>query len=99
MKRALCLLPLILSAANLPSCSTSAPCFTIANRQSTAGLAVSFTRVGKVYRASQQLKQGQEYQLTTDLQGRLMVVVHLPPSMSGKPETFQVVALLPPGTP
>jgi hypothetical protein len=98
MKRVLCcLLPIVLSAANLPPCNVnSAPCFTIANRQGTAALSVNFAHVAQVYRNGNRMKAA-DWKVVPDLQGRFMVIVLLPANTGG-PEEFQALAVLPPGT-
>lgn len=78
--------------AQTPPCSANAPCFTIANRLSTAGLAVKSSSVTSVTLNGRLLTQGvaADYEVKTISKTKVMVIVHLPANATGIPETFQV---------
>jgi hypothetical protein len=82
-----------LTAGQTPSCSTNAPCFTIANRLRTAGLAVKSTNVASVHLNGRALTKGTtaDYDVQTVAKRRVLVIVHMPVNTTGKPETFQVI--------
>jgi hypothetical protein len=82
-----------LSAAELPHCNTNAPCFAIANRVGTAGLAVKSSSVASVYRDGSPLTKGigADYHMETGAKSKVMVIVHMPANTTGKSEVFQVL--------
>ena len=80
-----------LGATQLPNCSASAPCYTIVNRQGTAGLAVGSSQVAAVYLNGKKLTHGAggDYEVSTT--SPVMLIIHMPANTSNKPEQFQVV--------
>jgi hypothetical protein len=84
----------LLSAIQLPRCSASAPCFTIANRQGSAGLALKSLSVASVYLNGRLLTKGlgADYYVETVAHDKIMVIVLMPANTTGKPEIFQVIA-------
>jgi hypothetical protein len=85
--------PVSLLTAETPRCSASAPCFTIANRLGSAALAVKSLSVSHVYLNGRLLTEGAgaDYQMQTGASGKSMVIVHMPPNTTGKPEVFQAI--------
>jgi hypothetical protein len=83
-----------LTAGESQRCSSNAPCFTIANRLGSAGLAVGTLTVLHVYRNGRLLTKGPgaDYQTETGAHGKIMVIVHMPANTTGKPELFQVIS-------
>jgi hypothetical protein len=81
----------VLSASALPRCSDSAPCFTIANRLGSAGLAVKSSNVTSVYLNGQLLTKEPDYQLESGAHGKIMVIVLVPANTTPTPEVFQVI--------
>jgi hypothetical protein len=79
-----------ISAAELPHCNTNAPCFAIANRRSTAGLAVKSSSVASVYRNGSLLSKA-DYNVEIGAKSKVMVIVHMPANTTGKSEVFQVL--------
>jgi hypothetical protein len=83
----------ILSARGLPRCSASAPCFAIANRAGSAGLAVNGLNVAGVYLNGRLLAKGlaADYHVETIPNDKIMVIVHLPANTTPNFEIFQVI--------
>ena len=81
------------SASELPRCSANAPCFSIANRLSSAGLAVKSSSVTSVYLNGRLLTEGfaADYHVQNVAHDNLMVIVHMAANMTPKPEIFQVI--------
>ena len=82
------------SAIGAAPCSTSAPCYTVANRVGTAGLAIGTSNVKAVYMNGRPLLKGTkaEYHVEMRANHTQMVIVHMPPNTTNGPEIFQIFA-------
>ena len=83
----------ILSANEFPPCTANAPCFSIANRLDSAGLAVRSSSIVGVYLNGRLLTRGiaADYHVTNVAHSNLMVIVHMSPNTTPQPEIFQVI--------
>jgi hypothetical protein len=79
-----------LGAAELPHCNTNAPCFAIANRLGTVGLAVKTSSVASVYRNGSPLTKA-DYHVEIGARSKVMVIVQMPANTTGRSEVFQVL--------
>lgn len=82
------------SAIGAVPCSTSNPCYTVANRVSSAGLALGSSNIKSVYVNGRLLLKGTkaEYHVESRANHAQMVIVHMPPNTTPEPEIFQVFA-------
>jgi len=76
------------------SCSADSPCYYIAGRTGSAGLAFETAIVKAVYVNGHPLIRGTdaEYHVEMGDNNTQMVIVHMPPNTTKKPEIFQIVA-------
>jgi len=80
-----------LTGGSLPPCGANAPCFTIVNRVACAGLAVKSSKIAGVYLNGRLLTKGlqSDYHIESDGRGKVMVIVHMAPNTTAKPEPFK----------